>query len=216
MRIRSLAGLSLLILLLCRACIAQQQVPQASLVKLSDVFSTVRDKLWERNDDYWHHGWFNRCIGNMRMITQIDPRDTEAYIDAAWLMDSDVREEDAEAFLREGLANNPDVSDMYQELGTFLYLRMRFDESIIYLSGAVMTDAPPFVWHQLAHAYERAGRMGDCLDTWFEIEAMEPDNGVAPMQIDRILHGGEPSRAPEGVVNAIAQRKKDKQAKQQP
>ena len=195
---------------------AQQQVPQASLVKLQDIFGTVRDQLWERNDDYWHRGQFNRCIGTMRMITQLDPRDTEAYIDTAWLMYSDVREEDTEAFLREGLANNPDVPDMYQELGTFLYLRMRFDESILYLSGAVMTDAPSFVWNQLAHAYERAGRIGDCLDTWFAIEAMEPDNGVPPMQIDRILHGGEPSREPESIVRSIAERKKDKQAEQQP
>lgn len=177
---------------------------------LQEIFSTVRDKLWESNDEYWHHGEFNRCIGAMRMVTQVDPHETEAYIDAVWLMDSDLREEDAEAFLREGLANNPNVYDMYHELGTFLYLRMRFDESILYLSGAVMTDPPPYVWHQLAHAYERAGRIGDCLETWFEIEAMEPTNGVAPMQIDRILHGEEPSRTPEGVVTGIAQRKKDR------
>lgn len=209
-----MAAVALGILLLCDALCAQQPVPQASMSNLQDVFTLVRDKLWESNDNYWHRGWFDRCIGNMRIITQIDPRDTEAYIGAAWLMDSDLRQEDAEEFLREGLANNPDVPDMYQELGTFLYLRMRFDESIVYLSGAVMTDAPPYVWHQLAHAYERAGRIGDSLDTWFLLEAMEPDNGVPPMQIDRILHGGEPSRAPENVVESIARRKKERQAEQ--
>lgn len=203
-----------LVVIVCGAGIAQQQVPQASLVKLGDVFGTVRDQLWERNDDYWHHGQFSRCIVTMRAITQIDSHDTEAYIDAAWLMDSDVREENAEAFLRQGMANNPNTPDMYQELGMFLYLRMRFDESILYLSGAVTTDAPPFVWHQLAHAYERAGRIGDCLDTWFEAEAIDPADGVPPMQIDRILHGGGPSREPEAVTSSIAERKKEKQAEQ--
>lgn len=183
--------------------------------KLINVFSAVRDDLWDRNDHYWHRGELNRCIASMRLITQIDPHDTEAYINTAWLMYSDLREEDSEAFLREGLSNNTDVYDMYFELGTFFYLRMRFDESIIYLSGAVMHNPPPYVWHQLAHAYERAGRIGDCLDTWFILDAMEPDSGVPAMQIDRILHGGEPSRAPEGVVDSIAHRRQERQAEQQ-
>lgn len=212
---RILPVAALLVFLMCGSVCAQQQVPADSLDKLRGVFTIVRDNLWDHNDYYWHHGEFHRCIGAMRMITQIDPRDTEAYIDTAWLMYSDVREADEEAFLREGLANNTDVSDMYEELGTFLYLRMRFDESVTYLSGAVMTDARPVIWHQLAHAYERAGRIGDCLDTWFEVEAMEPDSNVAQMQIDRILHGGEPSREPELIVDSIAQRIKEKQAEQQ-
>ncbi len=210
MRLASIAAV--LTFLLCGSLCAQQQVPPESMDKLVEVFSIFRDELWERNDDYWHRGWFDRCIGNMRIITQLDPHDTEAYTNTAWLMSSDLREEEAEAFLREGLANNTDSSDMYFELGMFLYLRMRFDESLIYLSGAVVTGAPPFVWHQLAHAYERAGRIGDCLDTWFILEAMEPDSGVPAMQIDRILHGGEPSRAPEGIVESIAHRKQERAA----
>ncbi len=206
----------MLVLMHCPFVEAQTQVPPATMERLQDTFTILRDKLWEQNEDYWHHGWFNRCIGNMRMITQIDPHDTEAYIGAAWLMDSDLRGEDSEAFLREGVANNTNADDILFELGMYLYLRMRFDESLIYLNAAVMNDAPLFVWHQLAHAYERAGRVGDCLDTWFMLEAMEPDSGVPAMQIDRILHGGDPSRAPEGVVESIAHRKQERQKRQKP
>ena len=194
-------------LLACGALRAQQQIPAKSFETLQSVISDVRDRLCVKNDEYWHMGEFNRCIATMRLVTQMDPHDAESYENTAWLMWSDLREADAEAFLREGLANNTNVYDLYLELGTFYYFRTRFEEAIpLYFACLTFADAPPYARHQLAHAYEHGGYIGDALETWLEAEAIEPDSEVPPMQIDRILQGGEPSQSPESMVRSIQQR----------
>ena len=198
-------------LLACGAAGAQQQIPPDSLARLQDVFGAVWENLWETSDEYWHRGEFDRCIAAGRLITQINPHDTQAYEAAAWLMDSDLREEDAEAFLREGLANNPDTYDLYFELGSFCYFRTRYEEAIpLFAACLTFADTPLFVRHMLAHAYEHAGCIGDALDTWIEAEAAEPDSAIPPMQIDRIMQGGEPSQVPENNLRSIQQRKEER------
>lgn len=197
-------------LLVCGGARAQQQVPRESLTRIQEVFGAVRDQLWDRNDTYWHRGEFNRGIATMRLITRINPWDIDAYEGAAWLMDSDLREEDAEAFLREGLANNPDVYDLYYELGTFCYFRTRYNEAIVFYSGAVsFAETPLFVRHMLAHAYEKNGDIGDSLDVWLQSEAAEPDSPIPPMHIERIMEGGEPSQVPDSIARSIQHRKEE-------
>jgi len=202
-------------LLACGGLQAQQQIPDSSLEKLRDVLSYVRDHIWDKNDEYWHRGEFNRCIATMRLVTQIDPHDTESYENTSWLMWSDLREADAEAFLREGLANNPNVYDIYFELGMFLYLRTRFEEAIpLFAACLTFADTPPYVRHQLAHAYEQSGDIGDALDTWIEAQAAEPDSEIPRIQIDRIMEGGEPTHVPQNTARAIQQRLREEGQRQ--
>ena len=201
----------LLALTICGAVSAQQQIPEASLERLQIVLSDVRDQLWERNDGFWHHGEFDRCIATMRLITSMDPHDTEAYEDGSWLMASDLREKDAEAYLVEGLRNNADRYDLYFELGSFYYFRMRFSEAIpLYAACMSFEETPPYVRHQLAHAYEQNGCIGEALDTWIEAEAAEPDNPIPQMHIDRIMRGGPPSEIPQSTVRGIQHRLDDR------
>ncbi len=194
-------------LLACGGVRAQQQIPDKSLETLRTVLSDVRDQLWIKNDEYWHDGALNRCIAAMRLITQMDPHDTECYADAAWLMWSDMREADAEAFLREGLANNTGVYDLYLELGTYYYFRTRFEEAIpLFAASLTFPDTPFYARHMLAHSYEHAGYIGDALDTWIEAEAAEPGQPAPPMQIDRMMQGEPPSQVPENTFRAIKER----------
>ncbi len=122
-----------------------------------------------------------------------------------------MREEDSEAILREGLAYNLDSYDLYLELGTFCYFRMRYNEAIALLTACVtFPDAPAYSRNQLAHAFEKNGQIGDALDIWTQIEAIDPDDAVAQLQIDRIMQGGEPSQVPEMISNSIETRKRDR------
>lgn len=215
MGMRWIAVTILVALVVCGAAFAQQQAPPASsLEKLQNAFGDIRDQLWERNEEFWHRGEFNRCIAMMRVITSMDPHDTEAYEGGAWLMDSDLRAEDAEAFLIEGLRNNPDVYSLYFELGSFYYFRTRYEEAIpLYEACMIFAETPPFVRHQLAHAYEKNGNVGDSLECWLESEAAEPGNPVPTMQIERVMTGGEPSHVPESITRSI-QHRKDERAKE--
>jgi tetratricopeptide (TPR) repeat protein len=182
---------------LSTAATAQQQIPPESLDKLQDVLATVRDRLWEANERYWHEGEFERCIAALRLIAEIDPHDVEAYINGAWMIQNEDRDAEAEVFLRRGLANNPDSPDILFELGYFCYMRWRFDDAIAYLEQAAAYDMHWRVWNLLAHAYERAGNVEETLNIWFMLEERERDTGVPELQISHILSGEPPSSVPE-------------------
>ena len=182
-------------------------MPQESLTRLEGMFGEVCDRLWERTDTYWHRGEFERCIALMRLITRIDPHDIQAYDDGAWLMQNQLRDDEAEAFLREGLGWNHDSYDLYFSLGYFYYNRLRFDEATRYLETAVTFEVPHFVWHQLAHANEQAGRTGDALCIWLMLEAKDADYAVPRMQAERILRGEPPSQTPYAIYRSHEERK---------
>lgn len=185
------------LLCICLPVAAQQQIPAASLDKLQNVFGMVRDRLYAKNEDYWHNGQYERSIAMLRLIAQMDPADCDAYDTAAWLMQNQSRDDEAEAFLYQGLWSNPNVYDMYYSLGYFLYMHERFDEAIFYLETAVSLGAPLMVSHLMAHAYEHAGYIMVALGIWAQLEALEPGNLVPKIQIDRIIRGEPPVRTPE-------------------
>ena len=209
-----LAAISLVLLLaFCTAAGAQSEIPPASLAKLQDTFGALRDRLAEVNDCFWHRGEYERCIATLRLITAMDPHDTESYSSGAWLLQNQLRDDEAEAYLIEELKNNPDVYDSYWDLGYFYYMHERFPEAIANLETAVCFDVPMFVWHLLAHAHEHAGNRSEALNIWFFREAAEPGNVVPQIQIERILDGRPPATAPEMARHAREERMKEKSGK---
>ncbi|MEN6357104.1 MAG: hypothetical protein ABFD83_08485 [Armatimonadota bacterium] len=199
--------ISLIIVVISIPAYAQSSVPADSMNGLQITFSITRDKLWQINDDFWHAGEFERCIATMRLITQIDPHDTQAYSDGAWLMQNQLRDDEAEVFLLEGLADNGDIYDLYFEVGYYYYTHERFNEAVDYLIAASTFDAPMPVWHTLAHAYESAGYAESALGVWALRSAVDPENPVPQMQIERILSGGPASDIPRFLSQARQERK---------
>lgn len=191
----------------CSASGTPEHPPREVLERLGEVFAVTRDTLWELNDVFWHRGDYERCIANTRLIAEIDPRDVEAYESGAWLMQNQFRDDEAEAFLRKGLRLNPDVYDLYFALGYFLYMHLRYEESLQYLETAASFEAPFFVWHQLAHAYEHAGLTGESLNIWLQREFMDPEFLVPAAQVDRILRGEPPPNIPETIQQWRQQRR---------
>lgn len=202
-----IAAALLLFFTLVPSAWSQQQIPPASLDRLQTAFSTARDDLWEINDGFWHSGEFEQCVAMMRLITQIDPRDVEAYDDGAWLMQNSFLDREAEAFLRIGLSKTADIYDLYYSLGFFLYMHERHEEAIPYLLAATTFEVPFFVWNTLAHAYELAGYPDQALEIWLEREYAEPDYNVNTNQIDRILAGEAPPNVPATIQRWRAERK---------
>ncbi len=183
---------------LCGTC-AASDIPKSSLEKVGYVFGEIRDRLWEANDYYWHRGDFERCIALLRLITELDPHDTEAFANASWLMWNAGRECEAEAFLKLGIEQNRTVDDLYFELGFFYYRAERFADAVEPLRTAVKLDPHVRTWHLLAHALERSGNTQEALQIWREREKLEPDSPVPNIQIQRILRGG-PSADPAPPV----------------
>ncbi|MHB9038818.1 MAG: hypothetical protein ACYC64_19420 [Armatimonadota bacterium] len=186
---------------------AQSDVPDNSMCALQNTLSATRDKLWENNDKFWHRGEYERCIATMRLVTQIDPHDIEAYDDGAWLMQNQLRDEEAEAFLLEGLRSNGDVYDLYFALGHFYYMHEQFDKAVDCLALATTFDPPMIVWNTLAHAYEHAGYVDSALNIWALRKAADPDDPVPHIQINRITSGEPPSNTPGIISRAREERK---------
>jgi tetratricopeptide (TPR) repeat protein len=177
-------------------------IPLGSWDKLADIFASVRDGLWHANDHYWHEGDYERCIATLKLITQVDPHDTEAWSDGSWLMWNQNRIDEAEAFLIEGIALNRDVDDLYFDLGLFYYNAKRFPEAINQFETALAISPDWRTWHMLAHAYEHAGIKSEALNIWLMMEPFEPDSPVPGMQIDRIMAGLAPGEAPPASLRS--------------
>ena len=162
-------------------------IPADSLYMLQSTFARTTELLWEKSDVFFHKGEFERCIAMLRIITEMDPSDTEAFAVGAWLMDSVDREGEAQAFLEKGLAQNQERYDLYDELGMFCFRKNDFDKSAEYYEKAVsFEDCPVITWHALAHAYEQGGQIDKAIKTWEHISVLELDNPVVKLNLDRL------------------------------
>lgn len=180
----------LLVLVLSVGCAAgevEKQIPADSLARLQDMFGRVTDILWDRSDDMFHEGCFDYAAAMFRLITEMDPTDTEAFGLGAWLMDSRNRPADALAFLRHGLSVNPTRYNMYDELGAYYYKKKDYKQASGYLEKAVaFDDCPVQVWHMLAHAYERSGSVEESIKAWEHVSLVSPDDPVVKLNLDRL------------------------------
>jgi len=194
---RTLIVCLVLLTLLYSSAIGQTEAPAKSIATVQAIYGRLRDRLWEIDDEFWHHGDYERCIATLRLITAMDPQSADAYSSGAWLMQNQLRDDEAEVYLLEGLANNQDIYDLFFDAGYFYYMHERFPEAIDNLEVAVSFGPPVFVWHMLAHSYEHAGMIPEALGIWSMRESIEPDNLVPVLQIERILAGDPPSAGPE-------------------
>ena len=193
----------------CGEVVAQTEIPDDSLARIQDMYGRLWNELYAATDDFWHHGDYERCIALNRLITAMDPHAVEVYGSGAWLMQNQLRDDEAEVYLLQGLNDNRDVYDLYFELGYFYYMHERFDEAISHLEAATQLAAPVFVWHMLAHSYEHAGNRSEALRIWMVREGATPDNPVPRLQINRILEGRPPSTTPEMARHAREARKQE-------
>lgn len=176
------------------ACAAPPRAPlRSSQVQADGVCALVVDRLWRRNEEYWHAGDYPRIIALDRVITQADPQFLEAYATGGWLMDSLGRTGDAEAFYQQGVVNNPHAAYAYWNLG-FFYFNSTKDyvkAARAFEADTRLPDADLNDWKMRAHAEEKAGEWDRAVATWRTVKAKWP-NG---MSVDRLLREAEQKRA---------------------
>ena len=138
----------------------QQQIADA-------ILTDSLDQLWSQSDDHYDRGEYNHNINLCRVIVQGNPRHVEAFADAAYLLWSTGQNDAAVAFLKQGLQANPDNYYMYDELGSFFYLRLKdYSNAITYYEQAIKFDSPFFTWSGLAHCYEKTDQWDKAVKTW--------------------------------------------------
>lgn len=89
--------------------------------------------LWVRTDEFFHNGDYDAITPMIRIITWLDPHQTDVYQTGAWHMDYNFTDSSqrsdrryiplALALMREGIENNPDVADLHGDLGFTHFFR---------------------------------------------------------------------------------------------
>ena len=164
----------------------------ATLIGLKEV---VAGLLWVRTDEFFHSGNYEAIVPMVRIVTWLDPRQMDVYDTGSWHLaynftDSQERSDPryipaATALLREGIRNNPNVYDLYFNLGWMNFQKIQdypeaakwFGQantkgSIDPVTGdirppkAQIKDRPQFVGHSLAHSYEKQGKIDLAIAQW--------------------------------------------------
>lgn len=149
----------------------------------------VASMLWARADEFFHSGEYDAILPIVRVVTWLDPHQLDVYSTGAWHLDYNFVDEEhrsdrryippAVALLREGIENNPDVYDLYFELGWMHYQQKikDFNNAAVWIGEAAKRDShdpntgdklprPGFVDRMLAHAYERIGDIDKSEQLW--------------------------------------------------
>jgi tetratricopeptide (TPR) repeat protein len=169
--------------------------------------------LWVRGDEFFHKGQYDAILPIVRMVTWLDPHQLDVYSTGGWHLaynftDSESRSdrryiEPSIALLKEGVANNPEIYDLYFELGWTLYYQKIKDykEAAVWIEKATKLPGrdpntgkigtrPSFVEHMLAHSLEQTGDYDKAEKIWRDLIAKSeetlkknPKDGEAPNEI---------------------------------
>lgn len=139
----------------------------------------VAGLLWVRADSFFHQGNYDAILPLIRMITWLDPNWLDVYATGGWHLmynftDTDQRSDrrylvPGLALLNEGIANNPDVYDIYKEKGWNNFDKVKdFAEAAAAYRAALKTKNADItqVMHALGHSLERAGDIDGSIAEW--------------------------------------------------
>ena len=147
------------------------------------------DYLWRRSDVAFHAGDYPRAIDLHRAIVTVDPTDTESYGVGAWLLWSLDKKDEADAFIAQGLKNNPDNSEMWDVAAQQYGLEKEFaSERDAYAKavGFAGKDADQMLRRRYAHASEHAGDLANSAQVWRGLVADFPNEAVNKNNLERV------------------------------
>jgi tetratricopeptide (TPR) repeat protein len=138
--------------------------------------------LWLKVDELWDSGKGTEfaTLNLMRTVTLLDPHWLEPWRITAWHLaynlyveTQDPREraillDKAIACLKEGISWNPDVYDLYFELGWTYFDKIKdYEEATKWLEACTQFEHPEYIERLIAHAYERVPEIDKALD-WYD------------------------------------------------
>ena len=170
--------------------------PKAAESELADVIlAQAMENIWIGGDAFFHRGEWNHNINLNRIIVQAEPWRDECFSNSAYLLWSSDRNEQAIAFLKQGIAVNPKSYPLLDELGYHYAVNLKQPtEGIPYYEEAMKTKQPQlqfYTAHNLARAYEKTSQWDKALKIWeiavdMRVAASIPNNPIAEQGIKRV------------------------------
>ncbi len=146
------------------------------------------DALWSAADDFFHSGDHRRVALLNLTATYLDPYFVQAYLDAAYILWSNDRHEQAVALYLRAAKANPDNADIWEELGDYYLINRRnYQKAIEAFSEAARRPHQGYqIEKNLAHCYEKSGMLQEALDIWLELHRQHPEDGVVSSNLKRL------------------------------
>lgn len=170
--------------------------PKAAESELADIIlAQAMENIWIGGDAFFHRGEWNHNINLNRIIVQAEPWRDECYTNSAYLLWSSDRNDQAIAFLKQGIAANPKSYPLLDELGYHYAVNLKQPtEGIPYYELAMKTKQPQlqfYTAHNLARAYEKTSQLDKALKIWeiavdMQVSPSIPNNPIAEQGIKRV------------------------------
>ncbi len=147
-------------------------------------------------DHYFHTGAWDRTVAALERVIRLAPEAVDAYANAAWLLWSTNKTEQALAYYHRLIANNPDNPEAYYIFGQYYFTRKQYQEALPQLQRAVALGLTSPKRHVLGHCLVKLERPQDALAFWRRVLAEEPGNEVAAREINKLTDPPAPDPAP--------------------
>lgn len=150
--------------------------------------------LWMKTDTLWDkgEGTHVQALWTMRLTTLLDPHWLEPWRITGWhlaynmFVETQDPAEKAKFLqmgvdsLKEGVSWNPNLYDLYFELGWTYFDKVRdYDEAVKWLEASIQFPHPEFVDRLIPHALERMPDMPRALDWYDYCIKRNPTDGTA-------------------------------------
>ena len=160
---------------------AIKQLPIEFALGAATGFSqAIAGLLWVRTDEFFDKGNYDAIVPMVRIITWLDTHNIDVYETGAWHLDYNFTDADQRsdrryipvsiALLEEGIANNPNVPDLYADLAFTHFFRKIADypQAVYWYQRAEKVPHwdVTVVGHGLAHAYLANGQIQQAIDQW--------------------------------------------------
>lgn len=146
----------------------------------------MTSKLEVQADHWFKEGDFPRAIQALRMRYAMMPGDMEAMTDLGWLLESTDRPGEALALYGEFRRNHPDHPDACLPEAEYFMRKRVWAKIPPLLEGQLKPKTHPNGYRMLANAYERLGRLQDCVRTWEAYLKLHPNDEQAKVNLARV------------------------------
>ena len=161
--------------------------PRATQKKLSR-----GDVLWQQADAAFHKGDYESAIARYRELIEIEPHDAEAYSNAAWLIWSLGRGEEAATLVRQSTRRSPRSWAIWYNAGQHFFLQKREPQAthVFFERALALHPRAHNRWltlHALAFAAEKAGYSPRAIQVWQRTLLENPNDDIAKRKLSQLI-----------------------------
>ncbi len=147
------------------------------------LFIEAGNILAQESDAHFHLGDYDAAIRCNEAVAFLDPENVEAWTNAAWLLWSMNRDDEAVMMYNRGIAANPDKPDVYFEFGMFRFARKRYELAVELFKRAAQRGARVQWQRMVGHSLERAGLYDEALEWWAGLLQRFPGDPIAARKL---------------------------------